>query len=45
LRRAVRVATTEGDRVRLASGVTEGEAVVIEGAAELKDGDKVRTTQ
>jgi HlyD family secretion protein len=40
-RRAVRVAGTEGERVKLASGVTEGEVVVIEGPAELKDGDRV----
>ena len=39
-RRAVKVVSTEGDLVRLASGVTGGEQVVIEGP-ELQDGDKV----
>ncbi|HYR29751.1 MAG TPA: efflux RND transporter periplasmic adaptor subunit, partial [Thermoanaerobaculia bacterium] len=39
-RRAVKVVSTEGDLVRLASGVTGGERVVIEGP-ELQDGDKV----
>ena len=41
-RRAVKVASTEGDRVRLASGVADAERVVIDGPAELKDGDAVR---
>ena len=41
-RRAVKVAGTEGDDARLLSGVTEGESVVVEGPAELKDGDKVK---
>jgi len=39
-RRAVKVVSTEGDLVRLASGVTGSEQVVIEGP-ELQDGDKV----
>jgi RND family efflux transporter MFP subunit len=39
-RRAVKVVSTEGDLVRLASGVTGGEQVVVEGP-ELLDGDKV----
>jgi RND family efflux transporter MFP subunit len=43
-RRAVKVAMTEGERVRLASGVNEGESVVIEGPADLKDGDNVKIT-
>ena len=43
-RRAVRVGSTEGDRVRLLSGVTAGEKVVVEGPAELKDGDGVEIT-
>jgi HlyD family secretion protein len=38
-RRAVKVASTEGDDVKLLSGVSEGENVVVEGPAELKDGD------
>ncbi len=41
-RRAVKVAATEGDKSRLATGVSEGETVVVEGPAELKDGDAVR---
>jgi HlyD family secretion protein len=41
-RRAVKVASTEGDDVKLLSGVNEGEDVVVEGPAELKDGDRVR---
>ena len=40
-RRAVRVASTEGERVRLASGVAPGEKVVVEGP-ELTDGEKVK---
>jgi HlyD family secretion protein len=43
-RRAVRVATTQGDQVRLASGVAAGEQVVISGPAELRDGDSVRVS-
>ena len=41
-RRAVKVLSTDSDRVRLASGVSAGENVIIEGPAELKDGDAVR---
>lgn len=41
-RRAVKVAATEGDDVKLLSGVSEGERVVVEGPAELKDGTKVK---
>ncbi|HEX6177310.1 MAG TPA: efflux RND transporter periplasmic adaptor subunit [Thermoanaerobaculia bacterium] len=44
-RRAVRVGSTEGDRVRLLSGVTSGEKVVVEGPAELKDGDRVEIAE
>ncbi|HEX7705120.1 MAG TPA: efflux RND transporter periplasmic adaptor subunit [Thermoanaerobaculia bacterium] len=44
-RRAVRVAGSEGDQSRLASGVAAGEQVVIEGPAELRDGQPVRTRQ
>lgn len=43
-RRAVKVAATEGDEVKLLSGLTEGERVVVEGPAELKDGDRVRVS-
>src|SRR6185503_9066115 len=38
-RRAVKVLTAEGDKARLASGVVEGENVVVEGPADLKDGE------
>jgi len=41
-RRAVKVLAAEGETARLASGVAEGESVVVEGAADLKDGEKVK---
>ena len=41
-RRAVKVLSAEGDRTRLASGVADGETVVVEGAADLKDGERVK---
>jgi len=41
-RRAVRVGVAEGDHVQLASGVSAGEEVVIEGPQELTDGSRVR---
>jgi RND family efflux transporter MFP subunit len=41
-RRAVRVAGTEGEVARLASGLIGSEQVVIEAPAELKDGDRVK---
>ncbi len=41
-RRAVKVASTEGDDVTLVSGITDGERVIVEGPAELKDGDRVK---
>jgi RND family efflux transporter MFP subunit len=41
-RRAVKVLTTEGDKTRLASGVADGESVVVAGREDLKDGDVVR---
>ena len=44
-RRAVRVATTEGERVRLAAGVAAGERVIVEGPAELRDGDTVKVAE
>lgn len=40
-RRAVRVAATEGEVVRITSGLTGNEQVVSEGPPELKDGDRV----
>ena len=43
-RRAVKVTSTQGEVVRLASGVTEGEQVVIEGPA-LVDGDSVKVKE
>jgi RND family efflux transporter MFP subunit len=44
-RRAVSVAGTEGDRARLATGVSPGERVVIEGPDELKDGQRVKVQE
>ncbi len=41
-RRAVKVLTTEGDKTRLASGVADGERVVVEAPADLEDGDAVK---
>ena len=41
-RRAVKVASTEGDNTRLASGLTGGESVIVEGPPDLKDGDRVK---
>ena len=41
-RRAVKVASTSGETVRLAAGITEGERVVVEGPAELNDGARVK---
>jgi HlyD family secretion protein len=44
-KRAIRVASSDNDRARLAAGVSEGEQVVIEGPADLADGDAVRVAQ
>jgi HlyD family secretion protein len=44
-RRAVKVANAEGSTARLASGLADRERVVIEGPAELKDGDRVKIVQ
>jgi RND family efflux transporter MFP subunit len=41
-RRAVKVLAAEGETARLASGVAEGESVVVEGAVELRNGEKVK---
>ena len=41
-RRAVKVLGAEGDQARLASGVTEGESVIVEAPADLKDGERVK---
>ena len=43
-RRAVKVASTSGDTITIASGITEGENVIVEGPAELKDGARVRVS-
>ena len=43
-RRAVKVASAEGDTARLASGVREGERVIV-GGPELKDGDAVKVIE
>lgn len=40
-RRAVKVASADGDIARLASGVSGGESVITEGPPELKDGDRI----
>ncbi len=44
-KRAVRVASTNNERARLAAGVSDGEQVVIEGPADLADGDRVRVEE
>ncbi|MBA3296317.1 MAG: efflux RND transporter periplasmic adaptor subunit [Acidobacteria bacterium] len=41
-RRAVRAGLEDGDQVEVLSGLSAGERVVIEGPAELKDGDRVK---
>ena len=41
-RRAVKVANTDGAGARIASGLAEGEVVIVEGPAELKDGERVK---
>jgi RND family efflux transporter MFP subunit len=44
-RRAVKVASADGNNARIASGVAEGESVIVEAPAELKDGDSVKTAK
>ena len=44
-RRAVQVAETTGDQVKVTAGLAGAERVVIEGPATLKDGDRVRVAQ
>ncbi|HVR40127.1 MAG TPA: efflux RND transporter periplasmic adaptor subunit [Thermoanaerobaculia bacterium] len=44
-RRAVKVSTTEGDVARIVSGINDGEDVVIEGPADLKDGEDVNVVK
>ncbi len=41
-RRAVQVADSTGDRVRVTAGLVPGERVVVDGAATLHEGDRVR---
>ena len=40
-RRAVRLGTSVGNRVEVVSGLTAGERVVVDGPADLADGDRV----
>jgi RND family efflux transporter MFP subunit len=44
-RRAVKVVSADGNNARIASGVAEGESAIVEGPAELKDGDAVKVVQ
>jgi RND family efflux transporter MFP subunit len=44
-RRAVKVASAEGNNARLASGVADAEVVIVEAPPELKDGDKVKVAK
>ena len=44
-RRAVRVAAAPGDPAQIEAGVSAGESVVVEGPAELADGDRVRVAR
>jgi len=41
-RRAVKVASADGDNARITSGLTEGEEVIVNAPAELVDGARVR---
>jgi RND family efflux transporter MFP subunit len=41
-RRAVKVASAEGNDARIASGLSAGENVIVEAPPELKDGDSVK---
>jgi hypothetical protein len=44
-RRAIRTGPEAGDQLEVASGVSAGERVVIEGPETLNDGDRVRIQQ
>ena len=44
-RRAVNVAGAEGDKARLASGVSDGEQVIVTAPADLKDGSAVKVRE
>jgi RND family efflux transporter MFP subunit len=41
-RRAVKVASAEGETARLASGLSDGESVVVAAPPEMKDGDRIK---
>ncbi len=41
-RRAVRVSSAEGDKAHLASGVSDGESVIVTAPAEIADGSRVK---
>lgn len=41
-RRAVQTAEIEGDEIGVLAGISPGERVIVEGPAELKEGDRVR---
>ena len=43
-RRAVNVASTEGDQALILAGLDGGEQVVVEGPEDLTDGDRVEVT-
>ncbi len=43
-RRAVKIASNEGQTARLASGVADGERVILDAPANLKDGDSVKVS-
>ena len=44
-RRAVKVASADGNNSRIASGLADAESVIVQGPAELKDGDKVKVAK
>ncbi len=44
-RRAVKVASMDNDRARIAAGIRSGEQVIVEAPADLADGDKVRVEE
>jgi RND family efflux transporter MFP subunit len=44
-RRAVKVASSDGNNSRLASGVADAETVIVVAPPELKDGDKVKVAK
>lgn len=41
-RRAVKVSRSDGNTARLASGLSEGESVIVEGPADLEEGERVK---